>query len=160
MLLKDHAGDLMPSVIVPDLDMTLARALKVITGYCNKHETCEYGCKLYQEDGCMLLQNYSPCDWEPIIKALAKYEWIPIKWHEITEEEREREGYPKDWVVHIDCDMPCDGDEILVQTKNGYIRWDVCYEDGEFSLDSGWDWIEDIVAWKPLPDPYREDGEA
>lgn len=82
-------------------------------------------------------------------------EWIPIKWHEITEEEREREGYPKDWVVYIDCDMPCDGDEILVQTKNGYIRWDVCYEDGEFSLDSGWDWIEDIVAWMPLPEPYR-----
>ena len=81
--------------------------------------------------------------------------WIPIKWHEITEEEREREGYPKDWVVYIDCNMPCDGDEILVQTKNGYIRWDVCYEDGEFSLDSGWDWIEDIVAWMPLPKPYR-----
>ena len=92
------------------------------------------------------------------IKALAKDEWIPIKWHEITEEEREREGYPKDWVVHIDCDMPCDGDEILVQTKNGYIRWDVCYEDGEFSLDSGWDWIEDIVAWMPLPEPWK-DGE-
>ena len=88
-----------------------------------------------------------------------KTEWIPVKWHEITEEEREREGYPKDWVVHIDCDMPCDGDEILVQTKNGYIRWDVCYEDGEFSLDSGWDWIEDIVAWMPLPEPYREEDE-
>lgn len=80
--------------------------------------------------------------------------WIPIKWHEITDEEREREGYPKDWVVYIDCDMPSDGDEILVQTKSGYIRWDVCYEDGEFSLDSGWDWIEDIVAWMPLPEPY------
>lgn len=85
--------------------------------------------------------------------------WIPIKWHEITDEEREREGYPKDWVVHIDCEMPCDEQEILVQTKKGYIRWDVCYEDGEFSLDSGWDWIEDIVAWIPLPEPYREGGE-
>ena len=89
----------------------------------------------------------------------AEAEWIPVKWHEITDEEREREGYPKDWVVHIDCEMPCDEQEILVQTKNGYIRWDVCYEDGEFSLDSGWDWIEDIVAWMPLPKPYREDGE-
>ena len=85
--------------------------------------------------------------------------WIPIKWHEITEEEREREGYPKDWVVHIDCDMPCDGDEILVQTKNGYIRWDVCYTDGELSLDSGWDWIEDIVAWMPLPEPWKDGDE-
>ena len=82
-------------------------------------------------------------------------EWIPVKWHEITDEEREREGYPKDWVVYIDCEMPCDEQEILVQTKSGCVRWDVCYEDGEYSLDSGWDWIEDIVAWMPLPEPYK-----
>ena len=82
-------------------------------------------------------------------------EWIPVKWHEITDEEREREGYPKDWVVYIDCEMPSDEQEILVQTKSGYVRWDVCYEEGEFSLDSGWDWIEDIVAWMPLPEHYK-----
>lgn len=96
----------------------------------------------------------------PTIDAEPKTgEWIPVKWHEITDEEREREGYPKDWVVYIDCEMPYDGDEILVQTKSGYIRWDVCYEDGEFSLDSGWDWIEDIVAWMPLPKPYKVESE-
>ena len=82
-------------------------------------------------------------------------EWIPVKWHEITEEEREREGYPKDWVFFLDCEMPEDEQEILVQTKHGYIRWDVCYEDGEFSLDSGWDWKDDIIAWMPLPEPYK-----
>jgi hypothetical protein len=92
------------------------------------------------------------------IEALRQTEWIPVKWHEITDEEREIEGYPKSWEVFMDCEMPCDEQEILVQTKNGYIRWDVCYEDGGFSLDSGWDWIEDIVAWKTLPEPYREDG--
>lgn len=74
MLVKDHAGDLKPSIIVPDLNMTLARALKVITGYCNKHERCEDGCKLYQENGCMLMNNYSPCDWEPLIKAVKEQE--------------------------------------------------------------------------------------
>lgn len=82
-------------------------------------------------------------------------EWIPIKWHEITDAEREENGYPREWVLLIDCEMPCDGQEILVQTTNGYIRWDVCYEDGGFSLDSGWDWVEDIVAWMPLPKPYK-----
>jgi len=92
---------------------------------------------------------------ETAIESLNETRWIPVKWHEITEEEREREGYPKDWVVYIDCEMPCDKQEILVQTKSGYIRWDVCYEDGEFSLDSGWDWIDDIVAWMPLPEPYK-----
>ena len=93
-------------------------------------------------------------------KAESKAEWIPVMWHEITDAEREENGYPREWVVLIDCEMPCDGQEILVQTTNGYIRWDVCYEDGEFSLDSGLDWVEDIVAWMQLPKPYREDGEA
>ena len=117
-----------------------------------------------RQDAIDALMNDS--DWAdaiPTIKSLPSAdrstEWIPVKWHEITDEEREREGYPKDWVVHIDCDMPCDGDEILVQTKQGYIRWDVCYEEGEFSLDSGWDWIEDIVAWMPMPEPYKERNE-
>ena len=81
--------------------------------------------------------------------------WIPIEWHEITEEEREREGYPKDWVCFLDCVMPQDNQEILVQTQNGEIRWDVCYEEDGFILDSGWDWIVDIVAWMPLPQPYK-----
>ena len=81
--------------------------------------------------------------------------WIPIEWHEITEEEREREDYPKDWVCFLDCVMPQDNQEILVQTQNGEIRWDVCYEEDGFILDSGWDWIDDIVAWMPLPKPYK-----
>lgn len=74
MLRKNHAGDLMPSLIVPDLDMTLARALKVINGYCNKHERCDYGCKLNKEDCCMLRGDCLPCDWEPIIKAVKEQE--------------------------------------------------------------------------------------
>ena len=81
-LTKDHAGDVMPSIIVPDLDMTVSRALKVIMGYCNKHKRCEDGCKLYQEKedklyregDCALMHNYSPCDWEPIIKAVKEQE--------------------------------------------------------------------------------------
>ena len=91
------------------------------------------------------------------IKALAKDGWIPVKWHEITDEEREREGYPKDWAVLMDCDMPSDEQEILVTTTRGIVEKDVCYLDGEFSLDSGWDWVDDVTAWMPLPEPYREE---
>lgn len=82
--------------------------------------------------------------------------WIPISWHEITEEERIENGYPKDWVVYLDCTMPSDEQEILVTTRYGTVEKDVCYEDGEFSLDSGYDWIDDIIAWMPLPEPYKE----
>lgn len=78
-----------------------------------------------------------------------------IKWHTITEEERE--GYPKEWVTYLDCEMPADNESILVQTHGGYICEDVCYADGEYSLDSGYDWIEDIVAWMPMPSPWKGD---
>ena len=38
------------------------------------------------------------------------------------------------------------------------IELDECYSDDgcTFSLDSGYDWIDDVVAWMPLPEPYRE----
>lgn len=93
--------------------------------------------------------------YEMAIEALSEDKWIPIQYHEITEEEREENGYPKDWVYFLDCVMPQDEQEILVQTKNGEVRWDVCYEEDGFILDSGWDWIDDIVAWQPLPKPYE-----
>lgn len=101
-------------------------------------------------------------EYEEMIKPLKREicEWIPIKYHEITEIERKENGYPKDWVYFLDCEMPQDGQEILVQAKNGEIRWDVCYEDDGFSLDSGWDWKYDIIAWMPLPKPYeRSEGD-
>lgn len=81
--------------------------------------------------------------------------WIPIKYHEITDEEREENGYQKDWVYFLDCEMPADEQEILVTTKNGYVEKDVCYIDDGYGLDSGWDWREDVVAWMPLPEPWK-----
>ena len=97
---------------------------------------------------------------ERISKLPGAERWRPIKWHYITDEEQEENGYPKDWVYYLDCEMPEDEQEILVTTNHGRVEKDVCYFDGEFSLDSGWDWIDDIVAWMPLPKPHGEDGEA
>lgn len=93
-------------------------------------------------------------DWCP--KAICKGGWIPFKYHYITEEERQREEYPEEWVYYIDCTMPDDGDEILVTTTSGYVEEDICYIDDGYSLDSGYDWIEDIIAWMPKPTPYKE----
>lgn len=93
------------------------------------------------------------------IKALEQTRWIPVKWHEITEEEREREGYPAEWVCYLDCIMPDDGQRILITTKGGYVELDECYSDDgcTFSLDSGYDWIDDVTAWMPLPQPYKDE---
>ena len=67
--IKDHAGDMMPSIIVPDLDMTVCRALKFIMGFCNKHKNCT-NCKLADGDGCCLLDQYSACDFDDIAEKI------------------------------------------------------------------------------------------
>lgn len=99
---------------------------------------------------------------DKIIKALKQEPcedagWIPVKWHEITDEERKQNEYPKEWAVYLDCIMPDDEQEILTTTKGGYIEFDTCFHDGcGYSLDSARDWIADITAWMPLPKPYKE----
>lgn len=95
------------------------------------------------------------------VQHKANTEWIPIKWHKVTDEEREREGYSKEITFMLDGSMPSDEQEILICLKNGYVEKDTCYyeEDG-YSTDNGYDWIEDIVAWMPLPEPYRAESEG
>ena len=92
-------------------------------------------------------------------KADAEQRWIPVKWHEITEEEREKEGYPNEWLVHLDCILPEDCEEILITTKHGIVEEDTAYCDDGCYLDSGYDWVDDIVAWMPLPKPYKAESE-
>ena len=89
------------------------------------------------------------------IKALpsaeAVQEWIPFTRRPMTEEEQE--DYPNCTFI-FDCDLPDDGDEILV--SNGRFVWmdtfctdiDGCY------LDGGDD-IDEDMAWMPLPKPYK-----
>ena len=124
---------------------------KIINDFCK----CRVWCELYPD----MCQTES-CEIWWALKALSdrpKYKWIPIKWHYITDEEREESGYPNDWVYYLDCEMPEDGQEILVTTKHGYVEKDVCYFDDGYSLDSGWDWREDIVAWMEMPPVYQEE---
>lgn len=99
----------------------------------------------------------------PLPKSLKKQIedlWIYVKWHEITDKEKRKEEYPQDWVVYIDSPMPADEEEILVYTKYGAILRDVSYFDDGYSLESGYDWVEDVIAWMPLssliPESYRE----
>lgn len=126
-----------------------AEAVKAICGDCVWYNTASCEGEEWECDSVNKLRSL-PAD-------RPKDKWIPIKWHTITEEEREREGYPKEWVIYLDCEMPEDGQEIIVTTKHGYVEKDVCYLDDGYSLDSGWDWREDIVAWMPVPEKYREE---
>ena len=81
-----------------------------------------------------------------------KSEWIPIKTRSLTEEEKEE--YP-DWSFVYDCQMPEDGQEVLVSTKWGvnidiYCKCiDGCYFENYCDDD-------DVLAWMPLPKSYEE----
>ena len=82
--------------------------------------------------------------------------WIPVKAHPATDEERESSPDIDYW---FDCEMPDDEQEILVTVKHKNwlsVEKDVCYVDSCYGLDSGYDWLDDIIAWMPLPEPYKE----
>ena len=86
-------------------------------------------------------------------------EWIPIKFRPMTEEEK---AYYKEYTSIecekvFDCKMPDDGQEIIVSTKSGIVTTDICDIDDMYGygLEDYGDW-EDILAWMPFPEPYKE----
>lgn len=81
--------------------------------------------------------------------------WIPVKYHELTEEERKECLFSADIKYMIDCELPDDEQEIIV-TDGRHVWVDTCIVNDGYALDSGHDWIEDVIAWMPLPEPYRE----
>ena len=84
--------------------------------------------------------------------------WIPVRYHYITDEEREEGCISEDIVYWLDCKLPEDEEEILITRKwrDGYIvEQDMCMVDDGYCLDSGLDWI-DVIAWQPLPLPFRD----
>lgn len=104
--------------------------------------------------GCRIPEGFNGDRAAGALKALppAQPAWIPVMWHYATESELEERP---DIAIWFDCNMPNDGDEILITTGQDYVEKDICYIDEGFSLDSGHDWIYDVKAWKPMPAPYR-----
>ena len=87
--------------------------------------------------------------------------WIPVKYHDITDEEREERGISEDIAYLLDCKLPENEEEILITRKwrDGYIvEHDMCMVDDGYFLESVLDWI-DVIAWMPLPQPYQPKGE-
>lgn len=92
-------------------------------------------------------------------------EWIPITYRPMDEEEYEwfRSEFgeiPIENRKMFSCQMPGDGQEILVCTKCGQVYVDI-FEIYEYAygLESNGDW-NGITAWMPLPEPYKKEGDA
>ena len=91
-------------------------------------------------------------------KTVTEQRWIPVKYHELTEEERKECLFSADIKYMLDCELPDDEQEIIV-TDGRHVWVDTCIVNDGYALDSGHDWIEGVVAWMPLPEPYRESEE-
>lgn len=135
--------------------MTNEEAIGILKEKCTYRDNSRGICCNYGED-------YEAFDMA--IKALEQTRWIPVKTRNITDEEREKEDYPKEWHSILECKMPEEGEEILVTIKGhkeNYVEKDTAYNDWDgWYLDGGYDWGEDVIAWMPLPEPYKAESEV
>ena len=85
--------------------------------------------------------------------------WIPFKTRPLMEEEKEH--YP-DYECILDCELPDNGQRILVTIKyKGHesVQYDEYYDDDGSYLDSGYNIATEATAWMPLPAPYQKEGD-
>ena len=88
--------------------------------------------------------------------------WIPIKTRQMTEKEKEHYisiGWSEDSLDYIyNCLLPDDGQEVLITDSMGNVELDTfCSDDGcyfECNCDA-----DEVIAWMPLPQPYKAESE-
>ena len=90
--------------------------------------------------------------------------WIPITYRPMDEEEYE--DFKKEFgelpIEHrkmFSCPMPEDDQEILICTSWGWVSQDRCeIDEYGYALETQGDW-DGVIAWMPLPEPYKKEGE-
>ncbi len=95
------------------------------------------------------------------IELLDQTRWIPITSRPMTEEEKELYKIHPDYRDEcriFNCKLPDDGQEVLISIYGGveidtFVRDanDGCYFEGRD--------IDDVDAWIPLPEPYKQEVE-
>lgn len=92
-------------------------------------------------------------------------QWIPVRTRPMTEEEKTQLfiKYGEDAVYEdmkvFDSPMPVDGQEILISTPWGVSKDIVEFDDYEgIGLEERGD-FDNVLAWMPLPETYKEEGE-
>lgn len=88
-------------------------------------------------------------------------EWIKIKTRPATKEEQKEftcAGEFDEIGFVYDCQLPDDGQEVLITTYCGTVEKVAFYRDSYYGCyfeqyeDEG-----DVLAWMPLPEPYKEE---
>lgn len=79
--------------------------------------------------------------------------WIPIKTRPMTEEEKEEMGH--EYAYMYDCPLPDDGQEVLITDRYGNVEIDTFCSDYEgVYFENNCD-DDEVIAWQPLPEPYK-----
>ena len=93
-------------------------------------------------------------------------EWIPIKTRPMTDEELKyweelyEYGISEEEAVIYCSPLPEDGQEVLVCSKYGHVWLDTFCDDGDsIGFETTGD-MEGIIAWMPLPAPYKKEAEG
>lgn len=81
--------------------------------------------------------------------------WYKVKTRPLTEEEKREciEQFGYEFRYMFDCEMPDDGDEILIATESG-VDTDVCGIDEGYYLEGYNEW-KNVIAWAEMP-KYKE----
>lgn len=138
----------------------LKKQRKVIEDwYCTNCQECD--CSLCPYDYELVMPE---CNVQQYTSRKLEDRWIPVKSRPMDEEERiewsERLGYDIEYeeaVIYV-SQLPDDGEEVLTCDRYGTIRKDTfsndpdegCYFEENGDMDG-------IVAWMPLPKPYKEE---
>ena len=97
----------------------------------------------------------------PTIEMRRPDGWIPITRRPMLPDEKEQFKEVLDYYDYAEifnCPLPDDGQEVLI-TMNGWVSIDTFSRDSDGGCSfEGYD-IDDISAWMPLPEPYREESE-
>ena len=92
-----------------------------------------------------------------VINLLEQTSWIPIKTRPMTEEEIEEIGH--EYAFMYDCPLPDDGQDVLITDCYGNVEVDTFCRDHEgFYFETNCDDGE-VIAWMPLPSPYKVESE-
>lgn len=84
-------------------------------------------------------------------------EWIPLIKRPMTEEEREEYkgmvGITE--TMLLNRPLPKDGQVVLISYSDGYVYIDIFHNDEGACYFDGFD-IDEVEAWMPLPNAYKE----
>ena len=83
-------------------------------------------------------------------------EWIPITMRPLHKDEIE---YYKDRDLMPEfiytCELPEDGEEVLITTMSGYVTETTFFNDGDGSYFESYEDWDDVKAWMRKPKPYK-----